>query len=70
QANAALDQQSDARLLDLLGRLQPEKIIILVTNRPEYRQIANKHFSMENGQLREDRLAPPLDLGRYARQIA
>lgn len=40
EANAALDLETDQKLLTLLERLRPNSIIVLVTGRPSFRNIA------------------------------
>lgn len=41
EANAALDMETDQKLLALLERLKPNSIIVLVTGRPSFRKLAN-----------------------------
>lgn len=46
EANGTLDRDTDARLLEILGGMRGDCIIILVTNRPSYAKLANSQLDI------------------------
>lgn len=51
EANANLDADGDRRLKEHLAALKGEAAIIMVTQRPSYAQLADRHLRLENGRL-------------------
>lgn len=52
-ANSALDHRSEAELIDGLKRLKGQLTMVIVSHRPSFRAIADKHYQLENGHLRQ-----------------
>ncbi|MCB9994639.1 MAG: ATP-binding cassette domain-containing protein [Hyphomicrobiaceae bacterium] len=53
EANANLDMQGDQRLLAYLSSLKGRAAIIMVTQRPSYQRIADRHYMLRDGKLVE-----------------
>ena len=53
EANAGLDRKFDLNMIEILRKRIPDCIIVMVTHRPSYIAIANRHISIEQGQLIE-----------------
>lgn len=51
EANANLDFEGDQKLLNYLKNAKANAAIIMVTQRPSYAAIADRHYMIENGQL-------------------
>lgn len=51
EANANLDMDGDQKLLEYLTSLKGRSSIILVTQRPSYARIADRHLLLQNGEL-------------------
>ena len=56
EANAGLDRETDLRMIEVLRRRRPESIIVMVTHRPSYKALANRHFLLRDGILTEKTL--------------
>lgn len=52
-ANANLDMRNDARLLQLIKSLKGKVTIVMVTHRPSYVRVCDRHLVLEHGGLRE-----------------
>ena len=55
EANANLDMQGDQKLLAYLSSLKGRASIIMVTQRPSYQRIADRHYVLKDGRLAEFR---------------
>lgn len=53
EANSRLDMEQDTKLLALLSQIKPHTIIVMISHRPSYLRLANRHFVMEQGVLAE-----------------
>ena len=53
EANAAMDMQSDAIIRAMLKKVIGKCTIILISHRPSILELAQKHYVMEKGQIRE-----------------
>ena len=51
EANSYLDMQSDKRLLDYLRQQKGQTTLVLITHRPSWQKIADRTFTLSNGQL-------------------
>ena len=59
EANANLDMDGDKRLRDFLFSRKGESAIVLVTQRPSYLVMADRHFIIEHGRLHPRDVALP-----------
>lgn len=53
EANFGLDHRVDKNLLEMMRRRAPDAIVLLVTRRPSYMQIANRVFEIKGDELVE-----------------
>ena len=53
EANAAMDMQSDAIIRTMLKRIIGKCTMILISRRPSMLALAQKHYVMEEGRLKE-----------------
>ena len=53
EANLSLDRDIDERLLELLRQLKPNISLVLVTQRPSYAQLGDRHYRLEGRRLIE-----------------
>lgn len=59
EANANLDMEGDACLKDYIASLKGQAAVILVTQRPSYVALADRHYLLADGHLSEvDRIWP------------
>ena len=58
EANAGLDRQTDLQMIEILRRRIPETIVFMVTHRPSYIALANRRFTLRNGQLDQADIPP------------
>lgn len=52
EANAGLDLTTDARMIEMLRRRIPHSITVIVSHRPSYQALANRHLILDAGSLR------------------
>lgn len=70
EANALLDLRSDRLLLEALKRRQQRAITVLVTQRPSFAAIADRHFHLQDATLTERRQFPSAPLPSAATAAA
>ncbi len=58
EANRGLDRRVDAALVEVLRRIAPDVIMVLVTYRPSLKALAQRHYNFEGGRLIEQAPAP------------
>lgn len=52
-ANANFDIKNDARLLNVIEHFKKEKTLIIISHRPSFLNVCNRHFKLENKHLIE-----------------
>jgi len=57
-ANGSLDHRSEAELVEGLKRLKGQLTMLIVSHRPSFRAVADKHYLVEDGQLKAMPTAP------------
>ena len=70
EANAGLDWEADQALTNWLAAEKARRIIVLVSHRPSYLNLADKVYALRNGQLFAEGREPVLNLGRNATRVA
>lgn len=53
EANCAVDQQADAKLIDVLKHLRGKCTLIIVSHRPSVLKLADRKFQLLDGELKE-----------------
>ena len=69
-ANSRLDAEQDQKLLSVLGHLQPDVILVLITHRPSYLKLAKTRLDLNKGVLTTSSTQSLLDLSRYGKKCA
>jgi ATP-binding cassette subfamily C protein LapB len=59
ESNSALDAEADARLRAALGDLRGETTVVMVTLRPSFQRIADRHLILADGRLDRAATAMP-----------
>lgn len=59
ESNSALDGAADARLRDALSDLRGRTTIVMVTLRPSFQRLADRHFVLVHGRLDQETATTP-----------
>ncbi len=59
-ANANFDIRNDSRLLRLFTEMKGERTMIIVSHRPSFQRLCDRHFELRDGRLHEYRAASPI----------